>query len=1232
MRKKVRKNFILSVLILAVIVGSNFLISKFVLTSENSQQNQDKITSRIEKIIFKKEFEAKHHLEELIKSSKQNTSESLFGLQRLIEVSENEKISFLIYLNDSLVYWSDNKLSIPDINTIYSSDSCFYKFNNGWYDIIKIEKGPQIYIAAILIKTEFKFENDYLNNEFSTDFGVDLKNLKISTVNGARIVKNTEGKNLFSITLTKSTKLSNSCQAIIIVTFFVEFIFLLIVIFIFFLKFRKKTGNYINALLFALGIIVVRGIIFYFKIPQSLYQTDFFSPIYYASSFLFPSLGDLFLNVLAVFIIGIYFFRYVGMEIKIKPKNFLSQIMIAFIASSLSLFLFLFFVIIIQSIILDSTISYNLSQVFSVSSLSVIGLLIISLLLINYFLFSTVFIRIQNVVRIKLSQYLIGLICAVGLLIGCGFLHVYNPYLIACWFIIYCVIQYFTTSNEGFSRLFYAYTVYLIMFTLLAYIIISNSNRFKEQENRKIIATKLASEEDPIAEYLYKDLQKNIISDRRVLEDLKRYPLNEDEIREYLSKKYFSGFWDKYKVQFTFCRSNDSLLLQSNSQKTGCFNYFNFLEDSLGKPTSCDNLYLINYGTGGYNYLSILDFSSDTSFFKVFIELNSKFVPKGLGYPELLIDKKLFINSDLTNYSYAKYYKNSLIDAYGRYYYTMNLNAPVSLKVNDFVSTDSNGYNHLFYRLDDNSFIIISKKADSTLDLLAPFSLLFSFFTIILIIFILVYNFPLKISKFRFDFKYRMQGSMISILLISFIIIGVTTYVFIKNLNNDKNIDNLREKSMSILIELQSKFTEGETMNPDQQLYLSNFLSKLSSVYFTDVNIFNTKGSLVSSSRPQVFNEGLMSVQMNPTAFFQLNWEKKTFYIQKENIGKLEYYSAYVPLYNKDNVPVYYINLPYFAKENELNKELSSFLAEFINIYVLFIAGSILISLFVAGRITRPLKIIREKIGKIKLGGENEKINWPRRDEIGSLIIEYNRMIDQISESATLLAKSERETAWREMAMQVAHEIKNPLTPMKLSIQYLDKAWKEKAPEWESILKRFSKNMVDQIDSLSSIASEFSYFAKMPVPKNEVFNIQLLIENSITIFNNTNDLIITLEFNKAEKLFVFADKQQIIRVMNNILHNAVQAIGNRKHGKIQIAVETINSRIRIAIKDNGDGISDEMKDKIFIPNFSTKSEGMGLGLAIVRGIIENCGGKIWFESVQNVGTTFFIELPQFYPE
>jgi nitrogen fixation/metabolism regulation signal transduction histidine kinase len=236
-------------------------------------------------------------------------------------------------------------------------------------------------------------------------------------------------------------------------------------------------------------------------------------------------------------------------------------------------------------------------------------------------------------------------------------------------------------------------------------------------------------------------------------------------------------------------------------------------------------------------------------------------------------------------------------------------------------------------------------------------------------------------------------------------------------------------------------------------------------------------------------------------------------------------------------------------------------------------------------------------------------------------------MIDELARSADMLAKSERESAWREMAKQVAHEIKNPLTPMKLSVQYLQKAWDEKSDDWEERLQRFTRTIVEHIDTLSAIASEFSDFAKMPQKKEIRLNLSDIIKKSIDLYSDIENIQFRYTAVPDPPYHVMADKNQLIRVFNNLIQNAVQAIGKRHDGNISIQLEKRGREYLISVTDNGPGIPDDMMDKIFSPSFTTKTSGMGLGLALVRSIIVEAGGSISFESSSEKGTTFFIRLP-----
>lgn len=239
-------------------------------------------------------------------------------------------------------------------------------------------------------------------------------------------------------------------------------------------------------------------------------------------------------------------------------------------------------------------------------------------------------------------------------------------------------------------------------------------------------------------------------------------------------------------------------------------------------------------------------------------------------------------------------------------------------------------------------------------------------------------------------------------------------------------------------------------------------------------------------------------------------------------------------------------------------------------------------------------------------------------------------MVEALSESADRLAKSERESAWREMAKQVAHEIKNPLTPIKLGAQLIERAWKDKAPDFDLRLEKYIKTLTEQIDALVHIAGEFSNFAQMPKAKTELLNLIEIIENVMVLFADNENLSIKLVFensSQAQNILVNADKDQIIRVFNNLIKNGAQSVADFKKPEIVISIEKSQNAFIVAVKDNGQGISDELKDKIFSPNFTTKNTGMGLGLTMVKNIIENMGGEIWFSSSKDQGTTFYFTIP-----
>ncbi|MEL6924810.1 MAG: ATP-binding protein, partial [Bacteroidota bacterium] len=376
------------------------------------------------------------------------------------------------------------------------------------------------------------------------------------------------------------------------------------------------------------------------------------------------------------------------------------------------------------------------------------------------------------------------------------------------------------------------------------------------------------------------------------------------------------------------------------------------------------------------------------------------------------------------------------------------------------------------------------------------------------------------------------------------------------------------------------------------------------------------------------FDKGIIAPVMNPVAYQRLSRLGKNEVKVSESIGDINYMAAYVPLMTPEKEVIAFLGLPYYSEQGKLRSEVMDFMGFIINAFafLLLIAGAI--AIYIANSITKPLDQVGMKLKQFQLGGKNELLTWKTADdEIGALIGEYNRLAQKLEESAELLAQSERDAAWREMAKQVAHEIKNPLTPMKLSIQYLRHAYQSNPTDIEPLLKRVSSTLIEQIDNLAQIATEFSSFAKMPRAQNSRFLINDLVNSVHELFSKgEKETELSLHL-PEEEIFVFADKNQLMRVLNNLIKNAVQAIPDDRPGKVAVKLFKEADTAVIQVSDNGSGIPKEMMDKVFVPNFTTKSSGTGIGLAISKNIIESVNGQIYFKTVLDQGTDFFVKLP-----
>jgi two-component system, NtrC family, nitrogen regulation sensor histidine kinase NtrY len=433
--------------------------------------------------------------------------------------------------------------------------------------------------------------------------------------------------------------------------------------------------------------------------------------------------------------------------------------------------------------------------------------------------------------------------------------------------------------------------------------------------------------------------------------------------------------------------------------------------------------------------------------------------------------------------------------------------------------------------------------------------------------------------------------------------------------------------------EMQKRIATSNTFDDVVRIYdsvtndnLQKLIDEVAEIHNVDVNVYDVEGNLQVSSEPEVYKRGLLSSKIHPEAFYHLNVMRQVQYVQDESLSSLNYLSIYAAVRDEKGQVYAYLNIPYFLSQIDVNQEISNFLVTIINLnaFIFLIAG--IVALIITNRITRSFSLIGDKMKEIRLGRENEEITWPRNDEIGELVKQYNKMVRQLEQSANALAKSEREGAWREMARQVAHEIKNPLTPMKLSIQYLQKAVSSNLPNVKELTTNVANTLVEQIDHLSKISSDFARFANIAHTKAEIFDLHHVLEGLKGLHAANNRVEFTWQ-KLSEPVMIRADRTHMNRLFTNLITNAIEACTVKEKCIIRISEEIREGRVLVMLQDNGEGIPEEMQEKIFTPNFTTKSSGTGLGLAMSRSIVEQAGGTIWFETVQGVGTTFFVELP-----
>lgn len=1150
----------------------------------------------------------------------------------------NQNINLFTYQQNKLKFWSSISVVPPNIAYIKEGRS-FLNLNNGYYEAIKFIHNRTTFLFIITIKNEFNLENEYLKNEISRDLSpsglLDIANFNDPN-DSTQHIKGLEGRYLFSVKLIPQY-VSNSHYSFELWLYVGFIVFLALFVYSFSNWIVRRGYLYSGTILFTLFFVVLRLSDLEFGWFNKNFGLLIFDPKVYAQSYYLPSLGDLLLSTLAITWIILFIYQHRGKYFKFNPvKNskrvsILFQILLLILFSTIAYFVDdVFF-----GLIYNSKIPFDIN----IFKLDWIGWLCVFLICIAWFNICTIGVifaefslsyPLSKATRITIFLITLIAFSIVRIIID------FTAYYLIFALLMYLIGYNFYKHKRKFSILIFASGFFCMAFiTSLKYVRYTD---IRERSSRNNIAKKLINADDPQLLSNISVFEQEINNDEFILNYFDN-PTSEEAIINHIEKKYLNDYLANFNFQIRLYNQKEEEL--GNHEGVPLQNYRNMVLFGALKTLASNYFYRVNDVFGYQNYFGVIPvFKNENIIGTVVVDLKSQPYNYNLRFPDLLVDSKVKRDMEFNKYSFAFYNNNQLVNQSGKISYPL-ANKNFKAETGTLLYQNDNNISHLVYAPTPNKLIIISKeKVDylTRFSTLSFFFLTFMFFSGLVFIVVLIFkniednafnwfsiNKYLMINANQILYRTRIQVSIILVVVTTLIVVGWTSFYYISKEFRFQQSDQIKEKIRKLQVSYEKLISKkGISLDQLGVIEFDQF-ADVNGVY---LNLYNQNGDLLLTSLPRIYESGILAKKMDMEAFLNLkNFQNSEFINSSERVGDFIYATAYVPIKNVNNQTVAYLSSPFFENEKDYNSKIDSFINTLINIYALVFVIIGILAVFIANQITNPLTLIQESIRKTKLGSRNRPIQWSRQDEIGSLIKEYNKMIAALEESAKKLAKSERESAWREMAKQVAHEIKNPLTPLKLGVQLLERSWKEKDPNFEKKFENFSKSFTEQIDSLSTIASEFSNFAKMPDTKLENIELLPIIKKAVEVYGIGDAVEIVIINDQLINPVVLGDKDQLLRTFNNLFKNAIESIPDDEIAKIKVIVLKQEDKYIVSVNDNGRGISDEQKVRIFTPNFTTKTSGTGLGLAFVKQAIENAGGEVSFDSEVGKGTTFYLVFP-----
>lgn len=884
----------------------------------------------------------------------------------------------------------------------------------------------------------------------------------------------------------------------------------------------------------------------------------------------------------------------------------------------------------------DNLSDFNLK---SITALLGVGIILLSIFLISHKLIISI-----NELNLDNIQHFL----AADIAIGIGILMFENydlnlpTWVYVIFILLYIIIfqQFIRNKQPGLIWL----VQWILAFSAIQAFFISKFNVQKDIHIIESYATNLARERDTVAERRIKYITSQIEKDPAI-QTISTFPIRFDidpkriqniindyfNSDEYLSNQYSFRFFSFYR--------NGEALTQADSFDLRTL--MKLYENGQSVDKISNRVKFWSNRKSDFAYISVAEVPvMPNNPIYVAMEFKRQDKLSSRIFTELFVDKHYKSLNRLNDYSYAIYKNGTCTEQNQIGVYDKYINNADIPPRGQFKHFSKNNRDELIYQSQEGVVVCIGKaRAVSSQGFILWMYIVIMLCTLLLILAGLNHfiNFLPDVVKFSFSFSFqsslrnRILFPSIAFVLFSYIAIFYFTVRYFKNLDEKYYSADVESKSNTIVTNVIRELNEMYSYTLESPTAISDLLKRYSESHQNAMHYFDNNGFLYATTEQNIFDKGIISKYMDPSAYNILKSGIEKMYKTDENIGKFHYKSAYYTIQDSANNKLGYLELPYYSRDRKMRLGVSEIWTYNATVLTLLFFIGICAIYFLTARNMQPIQHIADRLRRLSLGNKakNELIAWDKKDEISALIDAYNNKVIELEDTYSRLAEAEREGAWRDMAKQVAHEIRNPLTPMKLIVQHLEMMRRQKPDNIEEYLIRSNKVLLDQIENLEKIVSEFASFAKMPqTANNELFVLNNLVSSVGNLFSQKEEgKKIDFTLNVPDELYtIYADRALLTGALNNLVKNAIQAIPDDRDGRIVVSLYKRNMTAVVRVSDNGTGIPKDIQDKIFSPNFTTKQYGSGIGLLITKNIIQSVNGRIHFETIENEGTDFFVEF------